>query len=80
MANAEFEIPHPVVGQQYRDIQDRRWAVRGIEPLGSKRGPYYVLEIDMRTQDNAASRLRMSSREFFKLAETGFLKPLQPGA
>jgi len=80
MGASELEIPPPVVGQQYMDAQNRRWAVRGIRPLGSVGGAYYVLDLDFRTHDSSAARMRMSSREFFKLAATGFLKPLQRGA
>jgi hypothetical protein len=76
MGKGEIQIPFPVRGQAYLDSQNRRWKIRAIRPLGAAGKPYYVLEIDLQPDGGRSTRLMMSSREFFKLAESGYLKPL----
>jgi len=76
MARSEIQILPPLRGQAYLDTQGRRWKIRAIRPLGATSTPYYVLEIDLRADGSPATRLMMSGREFFKLAESGYLKPL----
>lgn len=75
MAKGEIQIPLPVRGQRYLDAQDRQWKIRAIRPLGAAGRSWYVLEIDLQG-GASATRLMISSREFFKLAESGYLKPL----
>ncbi len=76
MAKGEIQIPVPARGQHYVDAQNRRWKIRAIQSLGATGRSWYVLEIDLQADGSAGTRLMMSSREFFKLAESGYLKPL----
>lgn len=76
MPKGEIQIPVPARGQHYVDAQNRRWKIRGIRSLGATGRSWYVLEIDLQADGSPGTRLMMSSREFFKLAESGYLKPL----
>ena len=76
MAKSEIQIPFPERGQAYLDPQARRWTIRAIRPLGAAGQPYDVLEIDLQAGGGAGTRIVMSSGEFFKLAASGYLKPL----
>lgn len=76
MANGKIQIPLPMRGQQYLDSQNRRWKIRAIRSLGAAGRSWYVLEIDLQAGGSASTRLMISSPEFFKLAESGNLKPL----
>ncbi|HYF19259.1 MAG TPA: hypothetical protein VEA40_15430 [Ramlibacter sp.] len=80
--HSTYEIPllPPEPGQQYLDVEGRRWSVQEVLRLGGPAKPdWYLLRMAFHVPGQPEARLVVSKHEFLRLAGESGLRPVVDG-